>query len=240
MAVKPFGINPREIFASGVSGYFRNLVPLTLGALATLGVYGAFRLPAQGLLDDDRVWAGFAVELVGLLIAATIAYPWYSWALAAADGEKADLRAPFQRLDLFGQQAIASVFFWAGVLLGVRYRIFGLPLLLILIVLLYSFYGYVIADGASKKGMLALGTSVRLTEGRRFGLFALASIFAIFNLFGASFGAALGNFGSEELEFTAGTIAGAVVGLSVTTSITLVGGAAIYRTLKEDLNVSDR
>ena len=66
---------------------------------------------------------------------------------------------------------------------------------------------------------------MRLGEGKRLGLFAFATLFLIFNLFG---GIALG-FGFSILN-----IVGAVIGMAITTSVTLVSGAAIYLAVLAD------
>lgn len=218
-----FGISPGQVFASGIRGYVANIVPLTLAALIVLLVYAAFRVPSQSFIDDDRIWSGRLLDLAGLFVAGTLAYPWYRYALAAADGEKVDMRAPFLAPRRFRYQAAASFWFFAAVVLGQQY-LSGIPA--ILAALLYAFYGYVVAEN-DNGGLKALGTSVRLGERRRIGLFAIGGLFFVFNLIGASGLAA----GLNPLGYSL-----AVLGLSVTTSITLVSGAAIYRVLQEKLD----
>lgn len=213
-----FGIQLAPTFTSSVKTWAGAAVPLSLAGAFTLGVYGLFRWPAQQLLEDDRVYSSVAVDLVGLIVAGTLAVPWYFYALAAVDGREINLIEPFVDKRAFAHQAVASFWFWAAVLLGLRY-LFGIPSLFV--VLLYAFHGFVIADG-TKGGMMALGQSVRLTEGKRVGLFAIAGLLMIFNLFGAIAA------GFDGLPTTA-RILGAGLGLVVTTSITLVIGATIYR-----------
>ncbi len=229
-----FGIRIPEIFKRGFAGYTKNALPLTLAALCTLGVYGLFRFQAQAFLDDGHDFRALVLDLGGLILGGTIAYPWYAYALEAARGEKVDLRAPFAHPKRFAHQAMASLFFWAGVLFGLRYgrALFFLPAIAVLV--LYAFHGYVIADTPADKegvkgGTLALGTSVRLGDKRRFGLFAIACLLMMFNFLGAMFGVArLEN----EQPFAYPIL---VVGLAITSSITLVGGAYIYDELKERL-----
>lgn len=231
-----FGIRIPDVFKAGFRGYRENFVPLSLGALVTLAAYAVFRIPAQRLYSDGQVWTSIAVDMVGLLISGTLAYPWFAYALKAFRSEPITLAEPLAHPKRFLHQAGASFFFWAGILLGVRYPFLGIPFLSLLILVLYAFYGYVIADTPpDKEGMrgssFALGTSVRLSEGRRFGLFAIASVFAIFNFFGAVAGIAVG----QSLENDLAGYAAAIVGLVVTTSITLVAGAFIYDDLREKL-----
>lgn len=212
-----FGASFGSIFMSGVRGYFRNPWPLTVASAATLGVYLAFRFPAQSAADNGDVGIAIALDLIGLVVAATVALPWYGYALNAYDGKQIDIGFPFRNTQRFQAQAVASFWFWAGVLLGLRYLL-GLPS--IVAALFYAFYGFVIADGQPGGGLMALGTSARIGTGKRVGLFALGALFVMFNFFGAI---SLG-FAVNPL-----TIAIALIGLVVTTNITMVAGAGVYR-----------
>jgi hypothetical protein len=225
MSDSTFGVQLAPTFTDSVKAWWTAVVPLSVGALLTLVVYGAFRYPANELFVDDKIYQSVALDLVGLIIAGTLAVPWYHYALAAADGREIDLAAPFADKKLFAYQAVASFWFWAAVLLGLRY-LWGIPS--IFAMLLYAFHGYVVADGRSKGGMMALGTSVRLTEGRRVGLFAIAGLLLVFNLFGMI------GWGLEDLSAPVRLLL-AVVGLTVTSSITLVMGAMLYRVFEKDL-----
>ena len=214
-----FGISLGAMFRAGISGFRRNVVPLLLAGSATVAAYLAFRLPAQSAAARDDILISLALDLFGLVTASVVAYPWFSYALTAASGEPVDLGAPFRRYDLFTTQAVASFWFWAGMLLGLRY-LFGIPSVLAL--LFYAFYGYVVADGVTDSGLKALGHSARIGEGRRVALFAVGGLLLVFNLFGAM---AIG-FGVNPL-----TIVLAFLGFVITASITLVAGGAIYRAL---------
>lgn len=217
-----FGISVAAVFRSGIVGFFKNPGPLFVAAMATLATYAAFRIPAQAALDDDLIVRSIALDLVGLVVAGVVAYPWYSFSLDVADGKPIDVRKPLQSFWWIRPQLVASIFFWAGVLLGFRY-LFGL--VSILVVILYAFAGFVLADGKQRSGLKALGTSVALGEGKRIGLVAIASLFLLFNMFGAiSLGFGLVN---------AMTIGLAIIGLAVTTSATMVGGAVVYRNLQD-------
>lgn len=228
-----FGVRIPEIFKVGFAGYFKNLIPLTLAGAVTLGVYGVFRYEAQQLLNEGHDFRALLVDLAGLVVSSTMAYPWFHYALSASRGESVDIRDPFFHLPRFGYQAVAGFFFWAGVLFGLRYGAGVLFLPAIAVGVLYAFYGYVIADTPlGKEGMrggsYALGMSVRLGEKRRFGIFCIGLLLLIFNFFGAMFGLAIQD--QQLLQYAV-----TVFGLIVTASITLVGGAYIYDTLKEKL-----
>ena len=100
---------------------------------------------------------------------------------------------------------------------------YGLPSILALI-----FYALLRLCRGRGSGcsLRALGVSARLGEGRRVGLFAVALIFLVFNLAGAI---ALG------FLVTPLTVALAFVGVLVTSNITLVAGARLYRTFSEEM-----
>ena len=215
-----FGASFGSIFLTGVRGYAKNLLPLSLAAAATLGIYLAFRFPAQDAFVDGNLVRSISLDLVGLVLGSIFAYPWYCYALDAVDGKPTDLRSPFRTPKRFLAQAVASFWFWAAVLLGLRY-LFGIPS--ILAALFYAFYGFAIADGAEESGLKALGYSVRVGEGKRIGLFALAAVFLIFNMFGAI---------AVGYEVTTLTIGLAILGLVITTNVTMVAGARVYRLLQ--------
>ncbi len=216
---KPFGIGVGQVFAAGVRGLRTRPVGLLVSGALTITAYLAFRFPAQAATDDGRLLVGLALDLLGLVVSSTVALPWYLYALAAYDDRELRISDIVASLDRLSTQAVASFWFWAGFLLGLRY-LFGIPSVLAL--LFYAFYGYVVADGTTNSGLKALGLSAALGEGRRVGLFALAGLLFVFNLFGAI---AIG-FGVTPV-----TVVLAIVGLVVTASVTLVGGAAVYRTL---------
>lgn len=215
-----FGIRIGTMFRTGITGFIANAIPILLAGTVTVGAYLAFRLPAQVAADDGRLLVSLGLDLVGLVTASVVAYPWFSYALTAARGDSVEFAEPFRDYDRFTTQAVASFWFWAGFLLGLRY-LFGIPSILAL--LFYAFYGYVVADGVTRSGLKALGHSARIGEGKRVGLFAIGGLLFIFNLFGVI---AIG-FAVNPL-----TIVLAFVGFVVTASITLVAGGAVYEALR--------
>ena len=215
---EPFPLSIAAMFRQGLTGYARNIGPLTVGAAATLVVYGVFRVLAQQALDDGQQLASIALDLVGLVLAGTVALPWYVYALDAARSEPIDLAAAW-RGGRFSAQFVCAIWFWAAFMLGVRY-LFGIPSILAL--LFYGFHGYVVADRAAKGGLRALGTSVRLGHRRRVALFAILALFIVFNLVAAL---PLGS-GATPL-----TIVTSVALFSATGSVTLVSGACLYDAL---------
>lgn len=215
---EPFPVSIAAMFRQGWAGYTRNIGPLTVGAVATLAVYGVFRILAQQAFNDGQQLASIALDVVGLVLAGTVALPWYVYALDAARSNPIDLAAAW-RGGRFSAQFVCSFWFWAAFMLGLRY-LFGIPSILAL--LFYGFHGYVVADRAAKGGLRALGTSVRLGHKRRVALFAVLALFIVFNLVAAL---PLGS-GATPL-----TIVISVALFTVTGSVTLVSGACLYDAL---------
>jgi len=215
----PFGIRIGELFRGGARGYSSNLGPLTAAAVVTMACFALFRYPAQMALNEGRLATSVGFDLIGLFVGGTVAYPWFSYALDAASGGEIRVLEPFRHGRRFVAQAVGSLWFWAGVLLGLRY-LSGIPS--IIVVLFYVFYGYVIADGDDRGGLRALGTSVRLGHGRRIGLFALLALFLLFNMCGAL---PLG-FGVNPF-----TYALSFLGLIITSNVTMVAGAHLFYAL---------
>ncbi len=232
-----FPIGPGRLFREAFAGYIRGVVPISVAGLVTLVTfYLAVALPAQSL-ENDGTLIGRAVEVIililGLSVVGTMAYPWYSYVLDAVDGVGIRLRRPFEQPGLFMAQAVSSFWFWAGVGLGFRY-LAGIPS--IFVVLLYCFHGYFIADRRTDSGLKALGLSVRMTQGRRMSLFALGALLLLFTMMGAL---ALGwPDANGDPIVSPLTISLAVLGLTITSSVTLVAGAVLYRHLQAEGDVS--
>lgn len=212
------------IFRSGFSGYLKNVVPLTSAAAVTIAIFGIFRFWAQAASNDDRIFQSIVFDLAGLVLAGTIALPWFAYALDAARDKPIDVAGPWRSGKQFAAQFVCAIFFWAAFLLGLRY-LAGIPS--ILAALFYGFYGYVVADRAAKGGLRALGTSVRLGTKRRVALFAILALFAAFNLLAAI---PLG-YAVSVL-----TVVLTLALLTVTASVTLVGWACLYDVLTERLD----
>ncbi len=227
---EPFPVRPGTLFKEGFKGYFGNIVPMTAAALLTLTVlYLVVVLPASQLSDSSKWVRGLALA-GGLVVTGTTAYPWYSYALDAGDGIPVRWKRPFEKPELFLQQAVSSFWFWAGVALGFQY-LFATPA--IFVVILYAFHGYLIADRRAESGMKALGTSVRLGEGSRIILFGLTALFGFFSFFGLLPLGIQGDDGEPLVNIF--TVSLAVIGLAITTSVTLVAGGRIYRILLDRL-----
>lgn len=244
-----FGIGIGEMFAAGVKGFTSNAPILMLSGLPVFIVFALASTPWRNFNAEltDRVAndpdAGLTIfeqlGWVGLLMAAAfpagvVAAPWFRYALDVADDREINVMAPLIDGGKLLNHGFATFWFWAGIALGMRYSFLipGLPSIVVL--LLYPFYGYIIAGGREINGLKALGVSVRLGQGRRIGLFAIAGLFFMFNLVGV-----LGLGVGLDVETGSPSILGVVLGIlgiTATGSVTLVSGAAIYRVLEGKLN----
>lgn len=243
-----FGISIPDIFSSGLKGFSSNAPILMAAGAPVFIIFGIASIPWRNFnttlterVNEDLTSTLTIIEQlqwVGLLLlaafpAAVVSAPWFRYALDAADGEKIDIKAPL----IDGQKLInhifASFWFWAGITLGLRYYFLVPASTSVIVLLLYCFYGYVIASGREINGLKALGVSVRLGQGRRIGLFAIAGLFFMFNLFGV-----VGLYIGLDIETGTPSVLGIVLGLigiTVTASATLVSGATIYRVLEGKL-----
>lgn len=220
--IKPFPIPISAMFRRGLRGYVANVVPLTLAAVATFGVLAVSVIPVWGESNEFR---DRAVTTLGLIAATTAALPWFSYALNAARNEPVDVAAPFRDWTRFVDQLVCSFWFWAAFFLGFQYlRTLWGPILFFLVVVLYAFFGFIVADGTVQGPLRALGTSVRLGEKRRIALFAIWVLFFLFN-----FAAAIPiGRGVNPV-----TVAITLITLAMTTSISMVAWACLYDTLDD-------
>ena len=222
--IKPFPIPISAMFRRGLRGYVANVVPLTLAAVATFGVLAVSVIPVWG---EENQFRYLAVTTLGLIFATTAAVPWFSYALNAARNEPVDIAAPFRDMTRFVDQLVCSFWFWAAFFLGFQYlRSLWGPILFFLVVVLYAFFGFVVANGTVQGPLRALGTSVRLGEKRRFALFAIWVLFFIFNFVALT---PLG-YGTNPV-----TVVITLVTLTMTASITMVAWACLYDTLDDML-----
>lgn len=211
-----FGIGIGELFGKAIGALRTNPAAMLATTLATFAAYAGFRYLAS---QASTALGAIGFDLLGLVISSVVALPWYRAALDAADGKQSDMRELVGNYRWFKDQTVASIFFWAGILFGLRY-LFGLPS--IIVVVMYAFYGFIVTERTNPGGLRALGASVVLGQGRRIGIGAIGALLLIMNLFGAI------GIGFEELNQSL-RLALAIAGLIVTTNISMLVGAFLYR-----------
>ena len=229
--VEPFPLGIGVMMRLGFEGLRREPAAMLVGAL--LPVLGTMPLlvPAAMAFDDDRASAGVTFTMTALVLGGALAYPWCHYALRAAREEPLELAEPFREWIRFFPMLVASFWFWAGMLLAFQFRILGgLPA--VAITMAYAFFGFVVDERHDQGGLKALGTSVRIGDGRRFALLALVCLYSVvgFVVFLLAASAAVG------VGLT-GAAASAVVAVMMTPFIafTLVAWASLYDVLRRDL-----
>lgn len=216
-ASKKFPIGIGEAFGAGWDGYKAHFVAISLAAAPTWIVLVAAQIIGTGV---ENPWTSFFVQLLGVVLASTVALPWYRAALAAVDGTELSLRVGSTDVPRFRVLFGSSIYFWAAILLGLRY-LNGIPALLVLV--FYAFYGFVVAD--TERGVLmSLSYSVFLGQGRRIGVFAIGMMLIMINFL------AFLPIGTGITPATQGLT---LVLLVISTSFSMVCGAAVYRALDE-------
>ena len=204
-----------ELATDSWRGFRANVTSLLVPSVATLGVYTVALLLIPTIEDP---WASFGAAVGALVVATTVAYPWFVAALAAVDAEGT---SPGVQVERFSDQLVASLFFWAGVLLGLRYLL-GLPA--IIVVVFYAFFGYAVADNPRRKALRSLGWSVYLGQGNRMRLIAIGLVLALLNLLAVS---------PVGLGINVATVVVSAGLVLITANLSMVVGARLYRALEE-------
>ena len=176
--VEPFPLGIGAMMQGGLEGLRREPVALLLGALVPVVVMVPLAALAGTAFDDDRVAAGVTFSILALVLGGMFSFPLCHYALRAARQEPIDLGEPFRRWIRFVPMLVASFWFWAGFLLGFQMGPQLLALAAPAIVMGYAFFGFVIDDRHDLGGLKALGTSVRVGDGRRFALLAIVCLYA--------------------------------------------------------------
>lgn len=206
------------LLVQGFTSYRQNLLPASLAAIPVFAVYGGTLATVAALPEGTSAFLELSITLVGLVFATVVALPWFRLVLTQQRGPvpwRTALRSPPLH---FSSMLSAAFLFWAGIQLGFRYLV-GIPSVFILV--WYGLFGFAVADGESS-GPKAIGTSVRIGQGRRpvVATLAVALLFLVF----------VGGF-PVGLEINPLTIAGSVLGLTVTSNVSMGAGAALYQRL---------
>ena len=229
--IEAFPLRIPAMLRLGVDGLRREPTALLLGAVLPFVGTIPFQILAAVAFDDDRTPAAITFTLTAMVLGGALAYPWCHYALAAARQEPVDLAAPFRDWVRFVPMLVASFWFWAGMLLAFQFQILGgLPALAI--VMAYAFFGFVVDDRHDLGGLKALGTSVRIGDGRRFALLALAGLYAAIGVLVFMIAAAI--VVSAGLTGAPASVVVAVLLLPLV-AFSLVSWAALYDVLRKDL-----
>jgi hypothetical protein len=196
----------------GLANYRAHPISNSAMAVVVLAVYGAVHTSAGALAARQPLLA-VIVDLGGLVVSTVLALPWFRSALAAEEKTRAGLHA--DSLRGVAPMAVAAFLFWAGVLVGLRY-LAGIPSLFVLI--WYGLFGYAVAAG-QRSGLRALAASIDLGHGARGAVATMAAMLLVLNLLGAI------PIGFNQAPWS---LVAALVGLTITTNISIGAGASLY------------
>lgn len=216
-------LKPSRVWAlvgKGLTTYKSRPALLSVLSLLVLGLYGTARNYAASLQTTRRGLA-LLVDVIGLVGSTVLALPWFKTSLVLMRDSRAPLRELLRIGEGLGPMLTASAFFWAGILLGVRYS-FGIGALFVLV--WYGLFGYAVAAGEGS-GLKALGSSVRLGQKSRLTVAALGAVLLTLNLMAAL------PIGVQQTPFT---ILLATALLVVTTNISIGAGAHLFSLLTAD------
>lgn len=215
------------LLARGFASYRRHFGPASLAALPVFAVYGGTLAVVASIPEGASAFVDLSITLIGLVIATVMALPWFRLVLSQeqqpASWRDALRSTPLHFSSMFG----ASFLFWAGIQLGFRY-LAGIPSVFILV--WYGLFGFAVADGEAS-GPKAIGVSVRIGQGRRpvVATLAIALVFLVF----------VGGF-PVGIDVNPLTIAASVVGLTITSNVSMGAGAALYQRLLDTEHLIER
>lgn len=191
-----------EAISEGWRRLWPNILPMASFAV----IAWAINLLSQVLQQEVDGFARFLVSLVAFVVSQFVAIGWITIALDIVDGRRITAAAVTDRFRLVVPYLIASVIY--GVMVGV-----GLVLLIvpgIILAIIFAFYGFHIIDTSESNPLAALGRSAEITRGRRMKLFGFGVVLVLLNILGL-------------LVF--------LVGVLITSGISLIAGAHVYRSL---------
>lgn len=190
-----------EAFRAGWRGFIANIVPLIVVALIVWVVTGLVNVWA----NNTGGVAGFFWSVVGFFVGQVVGIVWISLALAIIDGREitADTLLPSGGTLL--SYIIASLLF--SVMFGIGLVLLVIPGLIVAVI--FGLYGWAVVD-KSLDPLEALRHSSRITSGNRWQLFAFILVAIVLNIIGLLL---------------------LIIGVLVTSAVTLIAAAHVYRQL---------
>ena len=188
--------------AAGWHGFVANFAPMALYAVIVLLVNFFVGYPAR----EAEGLNGLLWNFIGFLVSQCITIGWLRIALDIVDGR------PVSAERVRNSFEVLLPFFVAAILFSVMVAI-GFVLLIvpgIILAVIFGFYGWVLVDGRERKALLALGRSADITRGHRLHLVGFGLVLLVFNIVGL-------------LLF--------VVGVFVTSAVSILAVAHVYRRL---------
>lgn len=201
----PPSLDIAEAFRAGWRGFVANIVPLIVVALVVWVVTGAVNLWA----NQTAGLAQFLWGLVSFFLGQIVAIAWIALALAIIDGREITTDTLLPRGGTLISYIIASLLF--SLMVGIGLVLLVIPGIIVAVV--FGLYGWALVD----KGLdpiEALRQSSRITSGNRWQLFAFVVAAIALNIVGVLL---------------------LVIGVLVTSAVTLIAAAHVYRQLDGSL-----
>lgn len=194
-----------EAIGVGWRGFTGNIGAMALYALIVLGVSILVNLVFSPF---EGRFATFVANVVAFTINQLVAIGWLRIALDIIDRGRADLSRVSESFDVLVPYIIAAVLFSIAVTIGLILLI--IPGIIAAIVL--GFYGWILVDRSERDAIAALRHSIEITRGEWLRLFLLGIALLALNLLGL-------------LLF--------IVGVIVTSAVSILALAHVYRRLEE-------
>lgn len=193
-----------DAFAAGWRTFVANLVPMLVYAAIVVIVNVVLDL----LTDDTTGFvASTLMSFIAFLITQLLAIGWIRIALDAVDGQPISVDRIKESFGIIVPFAIAAVLFSVGVSIG-------LILLIvpgIVVAVTFGLYGPILVDGVRTDALEALRHSAEITRGERLHLFGFGVALVLLNMVGFLL---------------------LVVGVIVTSAVSVLAAAHVYRQLQ--------
>jgi uncharacterized membrane protein len=201
---QPAALRIGDAVGYGWGAYWKNVGPLLLIAVVVLAINAVFSGLSSAV--GDNTVARVLIQLAGTLVSLLVTLGWMRVALEITRGVRPQVGDLFHAVG-YGTFILASILFYIGAIIG--FILLVIPGIIFVVV--FGFYGFVIAERGEGVGVLeSLQRSAEITRGHRWQLFGLGLLLLLINIVGLIL---------------------CFVGLLFTWGITLLAWAYAYRTL---------
>ena len=203
----PAAFTVGDAVSYGWSVYWKNVGPLLLIAVVVFAIQLVFSVIGNVF---DSVAGQIVFGVLGALLSLLITLGWMRVAVEITRGVRPEIGDVFKARG-YGAFILASILFYIGALIG--FILLIVPGIIFVVV--FGFYGFVIAERGDDVGVTeSLQRSADITRGHRWELFGLTVVLFLINIVG---------------------LLACVIGLVFTWGITLLAWAYAYRTLSGEM-----
>lgn len=203
MAANPSRFEIATALAQGWRSFAPNVVPMAAYAAAVLVVNLAISWITRG---EAGFFESSLNSLVSFVISQMIAIGWLRIALDIVDNVPVTLDRVRESYGVLVPYLIAAIVF--SILATVGFILLVVPGIIVLVV--FGFYGWALVDGRSRDAFDALRFSAEITRGERLHLLGFGIVLVLFNLLGLLL---------------------LIVGVLVTSAVSILAAAHVYRAL---------